>query len=143
MRVIERGHRSALAVAVLALAAGGIAAASAAKARPAPQAAEPRVIEVVARRYAFEPAEIEVAAGERVRLMVTSGDGLHGFEIKRFRVSKEIPRGSAPVAIEFTPSEPGRFPILCSVFCGDGHNDMTGTLVVTARAVAEPSIIRR
>jgi cytochrome c oxidase subunit 2 len=65
---------------------------------------------------------------------VKSGDGLHGFEIKKFNVSKEIPRGSDPVAIEFTATEAGSFPILCSVFCGDGHDDMRGTLVVTARA---------
>lgn len=102
------------------------------------QTTEPRVVEVVATRYAFEPAEIQVTQGERVRLLVKSGDGLHGFEIKRFRISKEIPRGGDPVVVDFTPEEAGRFPILCSVYCGDGHDDMTGALVVTARASAQP-----
>jgi cytochrome c oxidase subunit 2 len=102
------------------------------------QAAEPRVIEVIARRYAFEPADIDVVEGERVRLLVKSGDGLHGFEIRQFKISKEIPRGAEPVAIEFTANAAGRFPILCSVFCGDGHDDMKGTLVVTARPTGEP-----
>lgn len=99
---------------------------------------ETRVIEVIAKRYAFEPAEIHVTEGERVRLLVKSGDGLHGFEIKRFRVSKEIPRGSDPVAIEFTAEQAGRFPILCSVWCGDGHDAMKGALVVTAHGSAQP-----
>lgn len=99
---------------------------------------EPRVIEVVAKRYAFEPSEIEVTEGERVRLVVRSGDGLHGIEIKQFRISKEIPRGTDPVVIEFTADAVGRFPILCSVYCGDGHGDMKGALVVTARPSAEP-----
>jgi cytochrome c oxidase subunit 2 len=94
---------------------------------------EPRVIEVLARRYAFEPADIDVIAGEPVRLLVRSGDGVHGFEIKAVKVKKEIPRGSEPVVIEFTAPGPGRFPILCSEFCGDGHADMKGMLVVTAR----------
>ena len=98
------------------------------------QSGEPRVIEVIAKRYTFEPAQIEVAEGERVRILVKSGDGLHGFEIKKFTVAKEIPRGADPVAIEFTATEAGTFPILCSVFCGDGHGDMKGTLVVSARA---------
>lgn len=102
------------------------------------QSPEPRVIEVVAKDYTFEPSEIEVAEGEPVRLVVKSGDGLHGFEIKRFKISKEIPRGGDPVVIEFTPHEAGRFPILCSVYCGDGHDDMEGALVVTARAAAQP-----
>lgn len=93
----------------------------------------PRVIEVVAKRFAFEPAVIEVTAGEPVRLMVTSADGVHGLAIKKFKVSKEIPRGTKPVVIDFTPKEPGRYPILCSEYCGDGHDDMMGTLVVLAK----------
>jgi len=104
----------------------------------AEQAAEPRTIEVIARRYTFEPATIEAVAGERLRILVKSGDGLHGFEIKKFKVSKEIPRGSEPVVIEFTATETGKFPILCSAFCGDGHGDMKGMLVVTARDNPQP-----
>ena len=34
-----------------------------------------KTIEVVARRFAFEPATIEVTQGDRVRLIVTSADG--------------------------------------------------------------------
>ena len=112
------------------------------QASPAPSATqgspEPRVIKVVAKRYAFEPSEIDVTEGERVRLVVRSGDGLHGIEITQFRISKEIPRGKDPVIIEFTADAVGRFPILCSVYCGDGHGEMKGALVVTARASAQP-----
>jgi cytochrome c oxidase subunit 2 len=99
----------------------------------APQAPEPRTIEVTARRFTFEPSTIEATEGERLRLVVTSGDGVHGVEIKKFKVNKEIPRGGDPVVIEFTASEAGRFPIICSAFCGDGHGDMKGLLVVLAR----------
>ena len=93
----------------------------------------PRVIEVVAKRFAFEPATIEVAEGERVRLMVRSGDGVHGIEIKKFRVNKPVPRGGEPVAIDFVASAAGTYEILCSEYCGDGHEEMTGTLVVVAK----------
>ena len=102
------------------------------------QTSDPRTIEVIARRFTFEPAMIEAVEGERLRILVRSGDGLHGFEIKKFKVSKEIPRGGEPVVIEFTANEQGSFPILCSLFCGDGHGDMKGTLVVTARPAADP-----
>jgi cytochrome c oxidase subunit II len=105
---------------------------------PRAQTPEPRVVEVVARRFAFEPAEITVAVGERVVLMVRSADGVHGLEIKRFKVKKEVPRGGDPVSIEFTASEAGRFPILCSEYCGQDHDKMKGTLVVTAEAVEQP-----
>src|SRR5688500_10757978 len=106
------------------LAAALLQADTASQAEPQPQPAEPRVIEVLAKRFTFEPAVIEATEGERLRILVRSGDGPHGFEIKKFKVSKEIPRGSEPVMIEFTPDEAGRFPIVCSLFCGDGHGDM-------------------
>lgn len=94
--------------------------------------AEPRIIEVTARRFAFEPSEIEVKVGEPVRLMVHSEDGLHGLEIKKFKVNKDIPRGGEVVTINFTPKEAGSFPIMCSEYCGDDHDNMRGTLVVVA-----------
>jgi cytochrome c oxidase subunit 2 len=92
----------------------------------------PRTIEVLAKRFSFEPARVEVTQGERVRLVVKSGDGVHGFEIKKFKISRKIPRGGDPVTIDFVASSAGEFPILCSEYCGDGHEDMKGMLVVTA-----------
>jgi cytochrome c oxidase subunit 2 len=117
----------------LCAAAGAIAFASGPDARVPSQSVEPRVIEVLARRYAFEPSRIDATVGEPLRLLVRSGDGPHGFEIRSFKISKELLRGAEPVVIEFTPNEAGQYPIVCSLFCGDGHDDMTGTLVVQAR----------
>ena len=94
---------------------------------------EPRTISVVATRFAFEPARIEVIEGERVRLVLTSGDGVHGVEIKKFKVNKKIPRGSDPVTIEFVASAAGQYPILCSEYCGKDHDAMKGVLVVNVK----------
>jgi len=99
--------------------------------------AEPRLIEITARRFAFEPSEIEVAVGEPVRLLVRSADGVHGIEIKKVKVQKMIPRGGEPVIINFTAKEAGRFPILCSEYCGDEHDNMRGMLVVVAPSDGE------
>ena len=105
-----------------------------ASAVPAPaRASEPRVIDVVARKFAFEPARIEITEGETVRLMVRSADGVHGVSIKKFKVSEEIPRGGTPVMIEFTATAVGEFEILCSEYCGKGHEDMSARLVIKAR----------
>jgi len=104
---------------------------------PAPADGEPKVFEVVARRFDFEPATIEVTEGDRVRLVVRSADGPHGVEIKAFKVKKAVPRakpGDAPIIIEFVAASAGEFPILCSEYCGNGHEDMKGTLVVKAKA---------
>ena len=119
-----------------------LAAAASITLHPAAQAPEPRVIEVIARRFAFEPAEIEATVGERLRLVVRSADGVHGLEIKKFKVKKEIPRGTTPVTIEFTAGEEGRFPILCSEYCGDEHDAMTGMLVVRAVPAVPEAVAR-
>jgi cytochrome c oxidase subunit 2 len=94
----------------------------------------PRTIEIVAKRFAFEPARIDVTEGERVKLIVTSGDGVHGIEIKKFKIDKKVPRGGDPITIEFVASAPGEFPVLCSEYCGDGHEEMKGMLVVAAKS---------
>lgn len=93
-----------------------------------------RTVEIVVKRFSFEPSRIEVAEGERIRLIVTSADGVHGVEIKKFKVNKRIPRGGNPVTIDFVASAAGDFPILCSEYCGDSHDSMKGMLVVAAKA---------
>ena len=97
-------------------------------------ATAPREIEVVAKRFAFEPSQIEVTEGERIRLLVHSADGVHGMEIKRHNVNRVIPRGGKPVVIDFVAAAPGKYEILCSEECGDGHETMKGTLIVQAKA---------
>src|SRR5687768_3870960 len=97
-------------------------------------ASAPREIPVVAKKFSFEPARVEVTEGERIRLVVTSADGVHGLEIKKFKVNKKVPRGGEMITIDFVASAPGEFPILCSEYCGKGHEEMKGTLVVVAKA---------
>jgi len=121
------------AVAVVCLVAVPATPAAPRAALAAMRADQPRVIEVVARRFAWEPSEIQVTVGERVRLVLRTADGLHGIELKKFKIAKEIPRGNKPVTVEFTADEAGRFQFLCSEYCGDGHDDMKGVLVVLAR----------
>ena len=101
------------------------------------QADEPRVIEVVAKRYEFVPSSIEVVQGKPVRIVVSSGDGFHGFGIKAFDISEEIARGET-VTIEFTPDVAGEFPILCTEYCGEGHEEMKGMLVVKTQGAERP-----
>lgn len=102
------------------------------------QSDEPRIIDITARRFAFEPAAIEATVGERLQLVVRSEDGVHGFEIKKLKIKKEVPRGGEAVTIDFTATTEGMFPILCSEYCGKGHNDMTGMLIVRSVASSNP-----
>ncbi len=129
-------HRTTLAI-LLCAAFGLLAVPSRSGSMVVQDVAEPRVIDVIVKRYEFVPASIEAVLGEKVRIVVKSGDGLHGFGIKQFNMSKEVARG-ATVTIEFTPDAAGEFPILCTEYCGEGHETMRGLLVVKAREPGQP-----
>jgi len=107
--------------------------ASAAELQPAaPQAAVAaiRVIKVTAKKFEFKPSVITVRKGEIVQLELTTSDRRHGFDAPDFNIHAEIKPG-APTRVQFKPDKAGHFPFRCSVFCGDGHEEMTGEIVVT------------
>jgi cytochrome c oxidase subunit II len=99
----------------------------------------PHEIKVTARKFEFQPKTITAHKGEPVRLVVTSEDVDHGFALKEFNISETVKAGQTKV-IEFTPDREGRFAFACSVFCGAGHDDMTGELIVTGEAAAAGQI---
>jgi cytochrome c oxidase subunit II len=87
-------------------------------------------IEVVAKRFSYTPDRIEVTRGDHVRLTIRSADGTHGLAIKKLKLEVQVPRGGAPVVLEFDADQAGQFPITCSEYCGKGHSDMKAVLVV-------------
>lgn len=90
---------------------------------------EVRTIEIVARRWIFEPAEIKVKKGERVKLKITSQDVTHGFSLPEFKISEVLMPGK-DINVEFVADKTGRFSFFCSVQCGSGHSNMKGILIV-------------
>jgi cytochrome c oxidase subunit 2 len=86
-------------------------------------------VQVVASRFAFEPATIQVIAGESVRLVVRSTDGTHGFAIPRLKIDLHLPESGEPVTTDFTAPAAGEYEIACSEFCGRGHAQMKAALV--------------
>ena len=86
-------------------------------------------IEIVAAKFAFEPATIQVTTGEPVRLVIRSKDTVHGFSIPKLKIDVRIPKGGDPVVVEFVAPSPGRFEIACSEFCGSGHGQMKAALI--------------
>ncbi len=87
-------------------------------------------IEITAERFVFVPNHIEVTQGERVRLVLRSRDVTHGFAIKELGIDEELPHGGDSVTVEFVASTPGRYQFACTIYCGLGHNGMTGMLLV-------------
>ena len=97
----------------------------------ATSAAAPDEVRVVARKFEFEPATLHARAGLPVLLRLSAPEVAMGFSLPDFGVRADIVPGRETV-VRFTPDRAGRFDFVCDVFCGNGHEDMSGTLVVTA-----------
>jgi cytochrome c oxidase subunit 2 len=90
----------------------------------------PRVIKVSARRFVFTPSEIALKKGEPVAFELTTEDVFMGMNVPDFGVRSDIVPGKV-MRLSFTPDKAGTFIFLCDVFCGDGHETMSGKLTVT------------
>jgi cytochrome c oxidase subunit 2 len=117
--MLRRAFPAAIALTVLA----AVAAAS------APRAAEPRVVEIVARRFQFTPNLVTLKKDEPVILRLRSEDVVHGFFQKPLGINTTIQPGKV-TDVPLTPHEAGRYLVICHHFCGAGHGNMNLTLVV-------------
>ena len=98
----------------------------------APQSAEPaeKVIKITAKRFNYTPGEVKVKKGVPVILELTSQDILMGFNLPDFNVRADIVPGKV-TRLRLTPDKVGTFVFLCDIFCGAGHEEMNGRLIVT------------
>jgi cytochrome c oxidase subunit 2 len=98
---------------------------------PATAVSKPeRVIQVRARRFVFDPGKIELKRGVPVTFEFTSLDVPMGFNAPDFKIRSDIMPGLV-TRLKFTPDKAGEFEFHCDIFCGSGHETMSGTLVVT------------
>jgi cytochrome c oxidase subunit 2 len=89
-----------------------------------------QVIKITAKRFEYNPNEITVKKGVPVTLEFTSLDRLHGFSCPDLGIRTDIPPGKAS-RIRFVPEKTGTFDFHCDIFCGEGHENMTGKIIVT------------
>ena len=84
---------------------------------------------MTAKNWDFSPSTIMVHQGDTVKLHIKSIDVPHGFILPDFGINQDLPPGKT-VDVEFVADKAGTFPFRCSVFCGSGHREMIGQLVV-------------
>ena len=110
------------------LAAGTLAAAGCGRGK-AGEAAESDVIHISAKKFAFEPDKITLKRGKTATLELKSLDRKHGFLIPDLKIRADVPAGGS-VRVTLTPDNTGSFPFRCDLFCGSGHDSMTGVIEV-------------
>lgn len=88
-----------------------------------------QVIRMTARRFEYSPSEITLKKGVPVVLEITALDRDHGFKIPGLGVRADLKSGEV-TRVRIVPDRIGTFAFWCDVFCGDGHDDMSGQIVV-------------
>jgi DMSO reductase family type II enzyme heme b subunit len=91
---------------------------------------EPRLINIIAKRFEYTPNQISVRKGERVTIRMESLDVTHGLYLDGYGIDIKARPGLIGKAT-FVANKPGRFSFRCSETCGEFHPYMIGFLEVT------------
>jgi cytochrome c oxidase subunit 2 len=86
-------------------------------------------IKVVMKKYAIEPAEIRVKAGQTTELELTTPDVQHGFDVPGLSIKEPVRPGQTAIVTLKNPPK-GEYKIVCGIICGPHHDDMVAKLVV-------------
>ena len=88
------------------------------------------VIRIVAKKFEYMPNSIALKKGVPVILELTTQDVIMGFNCTDLKVRSDIMPGKT-MQLKLTPDRAGQFTFFCDIFCGSGHEDMSGTITVT------------
>jgi cytochrome c oxidase subunit 2 len=115
-------HKTRIAAACVAVALAACGAY--AIAQPAEQ-----VIRISAKKFTYSPNQVRLKRGVPVVLELTSEDVVMGFKVPGLDTRADIIPGKV-ARVRLVPTKAGTFEFLCDIFCGSGHEEMTGTLIV-------------
>lgn len=87
-----------------------------------------RTIHIGVRQWAWDPSTLRAKQGELVRLIIHNADVRHALVIPDLGVEADIPEDGA--VVEFMAKQRGTFEFFCSTYCGEGHMEMRGKIVI-------------
>ncbi len=92
---------------------------------------EPIDVYLMAMRFSYTPSVLRLKRGVPYRFRMMSMDVNHGASIHT-GFAGHIMRRPAQTIVDMvmTFSEPGEFMMYCTVYCGEGHSQMKGKIIV-------------
>lgn len=78
-----------------------------------------------ATNFEFDIKEMKVNKGDTVKVTLKNSEGFHAVKFAGY--NKEV---EGDKTITFVADKTGEFEYSCSIFCGVGHDDMLGKLIV-------------
>jgi len=86
--------------------------------------------------------EVHLPLNRPVKVLLRSKDVLHDFYVPPFRARMNMVPGMV-TSFWFTPTQAGRYDILCAQLCGVGHYNMRGHVVVEDQAAFDAWLARQ
>ncbi|PLR77199.1 cytochrome B5 [Bacillus sp. V3-13] len=83
----------------------------------------------VAAAFAYNPVQVEVPLGAKVKVIATTKDVVHGFEVAGTNINMMLEPGYISEYVT-TFDKPGEFLVVCNEYCGVGHHMMTSKIEV-------------
>ena len=100
-------------------------------ASPAEQTAQAeQVIKITAKKFEYSPNEIRIKKGVPVILEFTSLDRVHGFTVPDLGGIRATIEPGKVTQLRIMAPKAGTYEFHCDLFCGDGHEGMTGKIIV-------------
>jgi len=92
-------------------------------------AVQPQVIKITAKRFEYTQNEIRIKAGVPVIFEFTSLDRIHGFTVPDLGAIRATIEPGKATRVTILAPKAGTYEFHCDIFCGDGHEGMTGKII--------------
>jgi cytochrome c oxidase subunit 2 len=89
-----------------------------------------QVIKITAKKFEYSPNVITIKKGVPVILEFTSLDRVHGFTVPDLGGIRATIEPGKTTQLRIVAPKTGSYDFHCDLFCGDGHEDMTGKIIV-------------
>jgi len=89
-----------------------------------------QVIKITAKKFEYSPNVIKIKKGVPVILEFTSLDRVHGFFVADLGGVRATIEPGKVTRVPIVAPKAGTYEFHCDLFCGDGHENMTGTIIV-------------
>lgn len=89
-----------------------------------------QVIKITAKRFEYSPNEIRIKKGVPTVLEFTSLDRIHGFTVPDLEGVRATIEPGKITTVTIVAPKAGTYEFHCDIFCGDGHEGMTGKIIV-------------
>ncbi|MGM7635331.1 cytochrome c oxidase subunit II [Bacillus sp. Hm123] len=78
---------------------------------------------VLASAFFYDPGEVEIPVGSTVKVIATTKDVVHGFEVAGTNINMMLVPGHVNELVT-TFDKAGEYLVVCNEYCGTGHHTM-------------------